>query len=98
MLSFMINYKQVFLMFKRKKGNYVYILLHTYDFHSKIFDHIGGYWAVMWIRIDRIRIHKIWSMRIRINDKNHSIYFDPSFKVEKKKNIFNYKKTQKFVG
>ena len=43
---------------------------------------------VMWIRILRmqIRIHKIWSMRIRT--KNHKIYFESSFKSKDEKKYF----------
>ena len=47
--------------------------------------------AVMWIRIDRIRIHKIWSMRIRIQAGSRSIK-SPTFQ-----NIFQFLKVKKKI-
>ena len=62
--------------------------------------------AVMWIRIERIRIwiHKIWSMRIRIQDKNHqrkkyfqicTLTLELPFFSSDLKNIISYKKNVK---
>ena len=64
---------------------------------------------VMWIRIDCMRIHKIWLMRIQIQIRfqgnkftklisNHLLRVSHFLKFRLEKFNFLWKKTQKFVG
>ena len=58
--------------------------------HSTDFTKSKQNWLVMWIRIDqmRIRIHKIWTMQIQIQDNKIINLISANLLKVKKKNIF----------